>query len=153
MMTYSDLTLPIIINWEWIKGHQDNYDNSQLLTTLSQDNVITNNISKAFCSHSTQQPLSVTNSKTKARQDARNKLKWDPNTSSSISLNHWFSPHQLVCNEINTSLSFYQPPLPHRQTRNWSCALWHQTKAIVPPKPWWMSFRQGNWDSQSYPLL
>ena len=47
--------LPIMVQWMWIKSHQDDQTQFQSLTPIVQDNVIANNITKAnyLCNHQT----------------------------------------------------------------------------------------------------
>jgi hypothetical protein len=43
--------LPITIQWKWIEGHQDDALNYSQLDPLAQDNVLTDNLAKAFLNH------------------------------------------------------------------------------------------------------
>ena len=40
--------LPITVKWVWIKGHQDDHTSFEQLSPTVQDNVIANNIAKAY---------------------------------------------------------------------------------------------------------
>ena len=53
--------LPITVNWVWIKGHQDDHVSFQRLSPIAQDNVIANNIAKAYAQILIQQQPPHTN--------------------------------------------------------------------------------------------
>ena len=53
--------LPITVNWEWIKGHQDDHTSFHKLPPIAQDNIIADNIAKAYIQHFVHQQIPHTN--------------------------------------------------------------------------------------------
>ena len=43
--------LPITVKWTWIKSHQDDHNQFKSLSAIAQDNVIADNIAKAYVKH------------------------------------------------------------------------------------------------------